>query len=852
MFTATEQIPHRSPRTHEEVGSAAVGLERAPRSTTFPLRPLLSLQAPNMKTPILMLATTSLCLAAQPTYQVSSRGGTHTSLQEAIDACPSSGCRIELPDSLYEFSQPVTIRGKSDLEIRGSRPDGARPILAIAESARELGAIPAIGPHTAVRTHPIVWTKGAPDTIVDPDGTVDLLQDSVHLGPVGQSARFLLHPGRGPDRTPDPRRPAGWMLAPFTNLQAQDPANDGFDMSSYLHASLLLIDSSREVRVSGLEFDGGTPIEFLTQALWDDKWGQQGGVAAISLNGSLRCEILDCNFHGWFVGVRTVDANKGGLASDLMAADQADNLAFWNLRPLSDPGAMGGHRIEDNLAHHNEVFVHLEQSWDLASSIRFNRVWENGKSRMLTRSSDRAIQSKDPQWWDLRGGFVLMKDVAYPSTILQGNSLVRNTLDIGHIGWRASNTQLFFDNLSVRRDEQRDWRELSNSLGVNSRHNWIASTARAAWGGPAGDSIVPFCTAPRCAPLVPAWGAPQIDDHLAAAGLFGDDIGSMWRTSRTKESIRIQDQTLGNVERSASGWKVLLPVPVESSRSTTDLSWTLAQAQKFASVAQGLTVNKNAPTPITSLLNTSIATGVNLVGFELPASAEDSLWLVELAATGRDSNTGNRVHSNLGRWLVRPMGKQLRVALLDSGTVTPGRNVTFAVDVKDSLGQTATLDRLPVLNAPGWTLSPGTSSLDGTARSTSAGSHFEIRATAPSTEGLDRVVFWSTENGRLQAIAGVAYIQVGSSTNEALPRSRPGGSWSISHISRDGEGWRMTLRGEFATEPSEARLLDATGRSWKPIASGIGPEGTLRFRGVPSGTYFLRVGDLARPVILVP
>lgn len=804
-----------------------------------------------MPLPLLLLAFATAGHASD-VFRVSATGGTHSSLQSAIDACGPAGCRIELTDSVYRFDAPVTILRKSDIDVVGARPDGRRPILAIADEARTLVAIPDLDGFSASRTHPAIWETTAPDTVVDPDGSIDILDKSMRMGGAGLAARFLVQPGRAVGGGTHPRRPSGWLLAPYTMAHAEMEFDRYDDVEQHLHAALILVDSSRSIRFSGLEFDGGSPIAFQTLSLWADRYGLTGGVAAVSFNASLDGEVSDCDVHDWYTGIRAVDNNRGGLVSDLMATDLGADQGFWFLRPLADPGSMGGHRIEGNLGHHNFLFVDLEQSWDLGSSIRFNRAWENGNTRILAASGRSPRADFDIEAWGL-GGFLHLKDVVYPTTIVQGNTLVRNTLDIEQMGYRASTAPLFFDNLSVRRDQQRDWRELTNILGTNARHNWLASTAKASMGWPtSGDSIVPFCSATPCSPYTPAWGSAAVDRRVVDAGLFGDDLGAVWRHSRTAERIHVQDQTLGYVEKTSQGWSVTLAIPVEAASSVSDLRITLAQAGKISLQGTTLTSNTQEPTVLDGVVGLAVSPGVNLATFDLPAGTSDTIWRVELALSGVDGNTGEAVHSNLGTWLVRPLGKQLRVTRAEAGIVTPGETVAFRIEVKDSLGDAAILDQAPELNAPGWTSAsiPGDGGAAARSHAAVGSTSFLVHAKAPTQEGISRVVFWSAENGRLQAVAGAAYVMVGSGSSAVGPRASAGRGWRVAGTSRRGSERTLMIAGTTPELLAGASLRDAKGRR-APLSTS--PSG--RDLVVPAslaGTYFLTVGSTTAPLILLP
>lgn len=807
-----------------------------------------------MRSPLFLLFAASLGIAAPSTYRVAAQGGTHSSLQAAIDACPSTGCRIELPDSLYEFSEPVSIRGKSSITIIGARSNGARPILAIAPNARKPATIPNLGAATPDKVVPILWEDAsAPDTLRDTDGSLRIRRYTVKKGTAGSAPAFLLTQGRTPDGKPDASLPPGWLVSPYPKripLGEAITEVSGFPANNMgtLHAGLFRIDSSRQIHVEHLEFAGGGPLEVMLTELWAGRYTQMSNLAAIALIKSFRSRIIDCEFHDWSVGVRTYDANPEGLASDLMSGGFNAN----DLLPLADPGKMGGHAIERNLAHDNRVFVELEASWDLASEIRFNRVWNNGRTRLIVKGE--TPPAIDQEWQP--GGFAQLKDAMYPTHVFQGNSMVGNTLNLGWIGWRASNAQLAIDNVIVWQEKSIDWRELLPKLGGNQRSNWIAGRRFSFELPPQStDSFVPFCKTARCEPLTPVWGSPTIDAHLVGKGWFGDDLGAVWSTSHNPERIRIQDQTLGFVTRSPNGWTVLLPIPVELSGTITDLSIQSARTQKidlFATETYNGTAGLGDAVLLDSLVGRVVAPGVNLVRFEIPAKATDSVWRVEMALQGTDGSTGKKVHSNIGNWIVRPLGKQLQVAVADDSPIQPGGIVEFVVSAKDSIGGGTTIPETPILNAAGWTIPIADASPIAARKASSPSGRFAIRAKAPSTEGISQVVFWTKEEGRLQAIPGAVYVQVGnlpSGTGGALSRTSP---WRLAGITRTGTGWVLEVRDADLALLSNIRLSDAAGRTWQPTATTKAQTTTLNLPRLNPGTYFLRMGGRTQPFALIP
>ncbi|MEN9355806.1 MAG: hypothetical protein RL318_3131, partial [Fibrobacterota bacterium] len=524
----------------------------------------------NSRIPSLCLVLTSLCSAAVPVYRVGTAGGTHPNLQAAVDACPATGCRIELTDSVYAFTEPVSIRSKDRLSIVGARADGTPPRMTIAPSERVLAPIPSINGYDPTEVIPVLWTKASvPDTLVNPDGSITVRKFDFMYGPAGQAAKFQLHRGRDSIGNPDARRPAGWLLAPFPSMEPIAYSQDDLE-TGYFHAGLLMIETSRNILVEGLDFELDAPLDHVLKQVWEGHFSGISSLAAVNLFNSLNATIRRCHFSGWGIGIRGYDRNSGGIVTDLMGrrCDSRSEGALCAIkRPLSDPGKTGGHRIEDNIAHGNLTFIHWESAWDLASSIRYNRMWENGMERLVT---DSGLRKSFDQEYRQRGGAIDLKDVIYPSFIVQGNTFQWNSFDLHGDGWLTSRNHLFIDNLSQRSLEY-SYLELSGQLEKNRRNNWIVGRNPIAWNANIGvsttDSTFPFCTAKGCDLLVPAWGSAIIDENVVGNGYFGDDLGAVWSSPRTPERIRIQDQTLALTTFSDSSWRIVLPLPVEAAAS---------------------------------------------------------------------------------------------------------------------------------------------------------------------------------------------------------------------------------------------------------------------------------------------
>jgi len=806
---------------------------------------------------VICLSLVAFATATVPVFRVAKSSSTHSNLQAAVDACPATGCRIELTDSVYTFTEPVSIRGKRDLQLVGIAIDGKRPVLRIDSSARECASIPSLGGYAPSRTYPFDWRKTTPETWKNVDGSISTRSYSVALGTVGTAPKFLLHAGRTMDGAEDPMRQPGWLVAPYELGQALDTSRSVDERFGWQHPALLQIEDAQDVEVTGFEFDGGAPLEYIISQIWSNRYDQFSSVAAVGLIRSLRATVRNCDFHDWGGGIRIVDDNPGGAVTDLI---QADGRSWPEIvSPLSNPGRSGAHRIEDNLAHGNHLFLDLEFAWDLASSIRYNRAWENGSTWMVRTVDSSVLRKAEETWHVRRGGFAFFFDVVYPAVIFQGNTLVRNSLDLGMMNYRVSNAPIFVDGIVVRENSPGSLGynpfEFLGALDGNLRNTWIASThfARPYYRmlDRVFDSIVPFCSLQECEPLTPAWGASSVDSMSLGKGYFGEDLGAVWTKPREPELIRLQDQSFAFTTRSAKGWKVVLPVLLESSNAIIVESIRKAYAQKVVlSDIVDWTRSQVVLHPLPSLEGRSVKDGVNLLQFEIPASATDSIWRIEMTVEGLDVNTGRKVHSNIGTWLVRPLGKQLQVVVTDTGTVEPGQTVHFSVNVRDSLGQSASVERIPVLNADGWTLT-ASGNAGFASRKSGASTSFELQAVAPDREGVSQVVFWTSEPGRTTAIPGVAYVQVGARSTGLKPRSIDS-KWSLKTVTKSGGSWNLALQGASDEEIAGARIRDLRGRnlSATPVLAGAGRG--LRLVGAQAGTFFLTIGDRTVPLVLVP
>ncbi len=84
-----------------------------------------------------MIVSTILCLAyqaiaASPVVQVQGGSGSAQRIQAALDACPSTGCTIALPDAEYRMESMVWILGRTDIRMVGT---GSQPPVLVWEDS---------------------------------------------------------------------------------------------------------------------------------------------------------------------------------------------------------------------------------------------------------------------------------------------------------------------------------------------------------------------------------------------------------------------------------------------------------------------------------------------------------------------------------------------------------------------------------------------------------------------------------------------------------------------------------------------------------------------------------------------
>jgi len=334
--------------------------------------------------------------AALAGTSVSGGSGSAARLQDALDACPVVGCEIELPDSLYAMEHQLWIHGKEGVRLRST---GSRPAV-------------------------LRWE----DSLLAPDGT-------------GAAKLFRMTPPVGGSR---PNLAAGWLRWPTASKGGAGTLGDSTNpwaSNGFQHNGLVLVLSSRSVRLEGLVLDGIRPAAFVNRYVWDGMYDLVHGSVGLCAFQSRGVEFVDGEIRNFWAGVYWNDRNVACAAWEGGAFD----------RPWQECGAMGGHLVEANRIHGNKFGIFSEGAWDLGSVVRDNLAWDNyDRAQRGTGASTTPKEVLSSSENISRGGGLLyVRDVVFPAHVVTRNT----TIDTGEArayGWgshRAAANALWSDNL---------------------------------------------------------------------------------------------------------------------------------------------------------------------------------------------------------------------------------------------------------------------------------------------------------------------------------------------------------------------------------------------------------------------
>jgi len=349
---------------------------------------------------MLLLASTLPAFAVD--IKVPAQTGPTTAIQEAIDVCPASDCRILLQGSRYELANSLLIRNKTNLVLTSASTD-------------------------------------LPATLVfQDDGTL-----------------------AGPDNDPDSLalKPSGWKRWPVDGTaQAGGSLNttNPYSLTGIFRNGMVLVQGSTDVVLENLVLDGVKPIAWGSLNVFSSMYPTFFGNVGLNLWSSRRVTLRSSEIRNCFAAVAirnpdtaTMSANDNGL--QVLSLD----------RKLS-----GEHRFENNRIHHGLWAVWNENRglpsrwtgnrlWELHNTASDLEAWASGKGALCyTRAT---ASSKVPGVCDNSnakihvGGFQFVTyskktDSVWQNTFWRIGSLVSNN------GWGASSHKdslplLFWNNL---------------------------------------------------------------------------------------------------------------------------------------------------------------------------------------------------------------------------------------------------------------------------------------------------------------------------------------------------------------------------------------------------------------------
>lgn len=191
------------------------------------------------------------------------------------------------------------------------------------------------------------------------------------------------------------------------------------------------------VKIEGIIIDGGGAAPFAYPGIWNCQQPLFHGNAALTLWVAGDVIVRNCEMQNAYFGINVKDRNEGGIFANANPAD----VAKWRVVPLSGFGKTGNHIFEYNRIHNNSWGFFFESTWDLASTVRYNLIYENHHTAdLLTKI--RSMPDVDNQ----PGGAMMFKDQMLSPIAIYNNTFWHNCLLIvAH--WQVGAQMLVFNNI---------------------------------------------------------------------------------------------------------------------------------------------------------------------------------------------------------------------------------------------------------------------------------------------------------------------------------------------------------------------------------------------------------------------
>jgi hypothetical protein len=208
---------------------------------------------------------------------------------------------------------------------------------------------------------------------------------------------------------------------------------------NYETCGALRIIRAQGVTIDGIAVDGGGAAPFGWPGIWGGKDPLAHGNAAITLVVTGGAVIRNCELRNAYIGLNVKDRNTGGVFGYPNPNDNDTTIA------LSGFGKVGNHLIEYNRIHGNSLGIFFESAWDLASTVRYNLIYNNVHSES-TRAFIASEAFPSAERNNMASGAIMFKDMVYTPVVIYNNTFHNNYLNlIGH--WKIGATHLLFNNI---------------------------------------------------------------------------------------------------------------------------------------------------------------------------------------------------------------------------------------------------------------------------------------------------------------------------------------------------------------------------------------------------------------------
>ncbi|MDG5815826.1 hypothetical protein QA601_12110 [Chitinispirillales bacterium ANBcel5] len=204
----------------------------------------------------------------------------------------------------------------------------------------------------------------------------------------------------------------------------------------------LRILNASNITIDGIIVDGGGAEPFG----YDNIWNPGGhplfhGNTALCLWNSYNVIVRNSELRNAYFGIAIKDRNEGGIFGN----DNPSDIHPERVIPMSGFRMAGNHLIEYNRIHGNSWGIFMESMWDLGSTIRFNKIFDNYHQTPQILATVDGLSGGQEQ----PGGALLSKDHMLTPLAIYNNTFHNNFLTYGGL-WKSGAHHLVFNNIYSR------------------------------------------------------------------------------------------------------------------------------------------------------------------------------------------------------------------------------------------------------------------------------------------------------------------------------------------------------------------------------------------------------------------